>query len=263
MRRLACTISGSMNRSLAEMAAAAQQLDGLGVEILSPRSFTVDESKGREFIFVEGDSETTPSAVQARHLASLAASDFVWLVCPEGYVGLSAAQEIGYALALGVPVLAGGPPADTVFAGQVSVVDDLPTRLERLAASLGSELPELAAFDRLQRWTLDMARRRGFADESVEELLVLICEEIGELLEALQPMAFPEFFDAVRQLAGEARMLRKGAAIASAERSGIHTTAAEIADLLIELALVAERAGVRMSEALRDKSKADSARSWA
>lgn len=65
-----------------------------------------------DFLFVASDRVRAIKLVQSRHLAAIDASDFVWLVAPAGYVGQSAAMEIGYAVAKGTPVFASEVPAD-------------------------------------------------------------------------------------------------------------------------------------------------------
>ncbi len=50
--------------------------------------------------------------VQDRHLESILAADFVWLVAPDGYVGQSASMEVGFAVANAVPIFCLREPSD-------------------------------------------------------------------------------------------------------------------------------------------------------
>ena len=50
--------------------------------------------------------------LQDRHLASLCHSNFLWLICPDGYVGQSASLELGFAIARGLPIYAEHLPDD-------------------------------------------------------------------------------------------------------------------------------------------------------
>lgn len=90
---------------------AVEQLTAAGVRVLSPQDPRVVDRFG-DFLFVASDRLRTIKTVQDRHHAAIAHSDFVWLVAPEGYVGQSAAMEIGVAATHGVPVYATETPLD-------------------------------------------------------------------------------------------------------------------------------------------------------
>jgi hypothetical protein len=65
-----------------------------------------------DFLFVASDRVRSIRLVQDRHLESILAADFVWLVAPDGYVGQSASIEIGFAMANDVPVFCLDRPSD-------------------------------------------------------------------------------------------------------------------------------------------------------
>jgi hypothetical protein len=100
---LTATVSGSFHRHLHAITAAVQELFDLGVKVLSPAdprivdSLVVD-SLG-EFLFVASDRVRSVKLVQDRHIQGISASDFLWLVAPDGYVGQSASMELGFAVA--------------------------------------------------------------------------------------------------------------------------------------------------------------------
>ncbi|GBE21994.1 hypothetical protein BMS3Bbin01_01348 [bacterium BMS3Bbin01] len=118
------TVSGSFHRHLPAIEEAVAALRDLGVVVLSPEDPRVVDAEG-PFLFVASDRHRAVRLVQDRHLASIAKSDFVWLVCPDGYVGSSAAAEIGFAVAYGVPVFSTHIPADLTLQEYVWVVGDL------------------------------------------------------------------------------------------------------------------------------------------
>ena len=97
------TVSGSFHRGLDEIQRVVAGLTDLGVIVLSPADPRVVDQFG-EFVFVVSDRHRSIRFVQERHLRAIAASAFVWLVAPDGYVGSSAAMEIGFARAYEVPV---------------------------------------------------------------------------------------------------------------------------------------------------------------
>jgi nucleoside 2-deoxyribosyltransferase len=118
------TVSGSFQRALPQVQTAIAELTSLGVTVLSPADARVVDSVG-EFVFVASDRVRLVRAVQARHLAAISASDFLWLVAPEGYVGVSAAMEIGYAAACQIPVYALNSPTDITLRQWVRVVANI------------------------------------------------------------------------------------------------------------------------------------------
>ncbi len=89
--------------------------------MLSPRSVAPSrESDG--FVFMRGEERAEPAALEDAHLDAIRRARFVWLWAPGGYVGLSAALEIGFAVAVGTPVYAREQPADPALRPFVRVV---------------------------------------------------------------------------------------------------------------------------------------------
>jgi hypothetical protein len=63
--------------------------------------------------------------VQDRHHECIRAANFLWLVCPDGYVGPSASMELGYAAAVGVPIFALRHPSDLTLRQYVKIAPSL------------------------------------------------------------------------------------------------------------------------------------------
>ncbi len=105
------TVSGSFRRHMPQVKAAVHGLTELGAVVLSPSAPEVVDAI-EDFVFVASDLHRSPRLVQDRHLAAIADSDFLWLECPDGYVGPSAALELGFAAARGVPIYASRLPSD-------------------------------------------------------------------------------------------------------------------------------------------------------
>jgi hypothetical protein len=119
---LNATVSGSFRKAIDGVQPAVQALADAGVLVLSPADPQVVEQFG-DFVFVASDRVRRIRTVQGRHLASIAASDFLWLVAPDGYVGVSAAMEIGYAAAREVPIYCTSAIADLTLRQWVTIVD--------------------------------------------------------------------------------------------------------------------------------------------
>jgi hypothetical protein len=119
---------------------AVYALTDLGVMVLSPADPRVVDELGA-FLFVASDRLRIVRLVQQRHLQAISMSDFLWLVAPDGYVGNSAAMEIGFAVASNVPVFATTAPADMTLREFVTVVPDIKSVLLRTSPTA----PALAA----------------------------------------------------------------------------------------------------------------------
>jgi hypothetical protein len=138
-----------------EVQAAVYELTDAGVSVLSPADPRVVAQSG-EFLFVASDKMRIVKLVQSRHLAAIASSDFLWLVAPDGYVGLSAAQEIGFALGKRVRVFTTTAPSDVTLREFVTVVKDVSAAVAwakqstRRQSELEALLDPAGAIDRAQ-----------------------------------------------------------------------------------------------------------------
>jgi hypothetical protein len=130
---LKAAVSGSFHRHMEAITAAVHELAALSVRVLSPADPRVVARQG-EFLFVASDRITSVRLVQDRHLESIRAANFLWLVCPDGYVGQSASMEIGFAAAVGVPILATQRPTDLTLRQYVKIVPDLQTAVRMNSA---------------------------------------------------------------------------------------------------------------------------------
>lgn len=108
---LTATVCGSFHRHMSAITLAVRELTDIGVHVLSPADPTVVEARG-EFLFVASDHVRSVRLVEDRHLESIKASDFLWLVAPDGYVGQSASLELGFAVATDVPIFCSVKPYD-------------------------------------------------------------------------------------------------------------------------------------------------------
>ncbi|WP_155943153.1 hypothetical protein [Mycobacterium sp. 141] len=142
-RRPRVTVSGSFRRSLAEIEEAVALLGEAGAEVLSPEDpRAVGELDG--FVFVASDRSRVIRLLQQRHFAAISASDYLWVVAPEGRVGLSVCLEIGHALACSVPVYCSEVPKDLTVRSLVGVASTAAAPLiayaEKVSESRGTLL---------------------------------------------------------------------------------------------------------------------------
>jgi hypothetical protein len=106
------------------------ELRAAGVDVLSPSDPRIVDHIG-EFLFVASDKLRSIKLVQERHLQCLRMSSFLWLVTPDGYVGPSASMEIGFAVAVGTPVLSDNLPFDITLREYVTKVPNISSAISR------------------------------------------------------------------------------------------------------------------------------------
>lgn len=138
---LTATVSGSFHRHIGAITEAVHELAGLSVRVLSPADPRVVEKQG-SFWYVASDPIRSIKLVQDRHLESIRVADFVWLVCPDGYVGQSASMEIGYAAGAGVPIFADHTPGDLTLREYVTVLPSLVEAVRRVSSEPRQKPPE-------------------------------------------------------------------------------------------------------------------------
>jgi hypothetical protein len=118
---LKASVSGSFHRCMIGIYSAVQELRALGVDVLSPADPRVVDAAG-EFLFVASDRLRSIKLVQDRHFEAIRASDFLWVVCPDGYTGPSTSAEIGAAQVLSIPIFSDHRPLDVTLCHYVTEV---------------------------------------------------------------------------------------------------------------------------------------------
>ena len=175
-------ISGSYRKDFENLQRIFEELRDLGCTILSPSNVSiVSEQDG--FVYMKGEETETPDNIEDRHLSAIQKANFVWLHAPEGYVGPSAALEVGFAHAAGVPVYATELPNDKVLQSFVQVVTSPGDLLNDRLHNPEPPAPALKAF---QEYYRRAALQRGYAKEGPKDCLLLMVEEVGELARAVR-----------------------------------------------------------------------------
>ena len=199
--------------------------------VLSPRAIDFVDPEAA-FVRLRGERHESEEAIEQRHLSALTAADFVWLFCPDGYVGTSAALEVGYARAAGVPVLSDCSPNDPVLAAMVTIVDGISAAWRGVSPKPGQALAAL------QTYYSRIAQRRGWAAESPRDTLLLLTEELGEL----------------------ARAVRKETGLARDSGYPSVAVAEELADVQLYLVHLATALGVDLATAVTEKENVNAER---
>lgn len=131
---LKATVSGSFHRHMSAIAEAVEDLREQSIQVLSPADPRVVAQHG-DFLYVASDRVRSVRLVQDRHLESIRAANFLWLVCPDGYVGQSASMEVGFAAAVDVPIFATSPPGDLTLQQYVKVVPAMAAAVQIVKAA--------------------------------------------------------------------------------------------------------------------------------
>jgi hypothetical protein len=138
---LRAAVSGSFHRHMEAITRAVHELAALSVRVLSPADPRIVAAQG-EFLFVASDRVRSVRLVQDRHLESIRAADFLWLICPDGYVGQSASMEIGFAAAARVPIFCTRPPSDLTLREYIDIVSTLSEAVRKVEARSRPRRPE-------------------------------------------------------------------------------------------------------------------------
>ncbi|MCY3016287.1 MAG: hypothetical protein NT171_16565 [Planctomycetota bacterium] len=240
MPDLTCTVSGSFRKHLASIESKILELQFAGFAILSPKTTRViGEERG--FVILEGD-RGSPQTIEQAHLNAIRSSDLLYVVNPGGYVGPSAAMEIGYAAALGVTIFASETPEESILASFMQTEPNVGRVRDSVLESLNCSIPRGASLSQLQAYVRKVVALRGFDKESLRDVVLLMVEEVGELAKATR-----------RQIG-----LKVGATNIDAHKAVAH----ELADCLIYLLDIANIANVDLDIAFREKENINSQKVW-
>lgn len=176
-------LSGTYRKDFEGLRRIYEQLRDLGCEVLSPSNVEATrEADG--FVYMRGEEAQAPVAIETKHLDAIQRSRFVWLHAPDGYVGPTAALEVGFARAIGVPVFAERTVSDAIVQSFVQVAASAEEVVNRAKTDeLPVPSPAIQAF---QHYYRRAATQRGYGKESARDCLLLMVEEVGELARAIR-----------------------------------------------------------------------------
>lgn len=176
-------LCGSYHRDSAGLQAAFDELRNAGCEVLSPLDVNFVASRD-DFLLAAHEVERHPREVEREHLRAISAADFVWLHAPNGYVGLSAAMEVGFAQSLGIPVYSREIPSDVTIREFVELADS-PSMAAASLRQAGPRAPAVG-LEPLQIYYGKRAKERGWNQETPEACLRFMREELDELRRELE-----------------------------------------------------------------------------
>jgi NTP pyrophosphatase (non-canonical NTP hydrolase) len=182
LARCEIVLSGTYRKDIVALKRTYEEFKDLGCNVLSPTSMSmVRELDG--FVYMKGEEAETPQNIEARHLKAIEKANFVWLHAPGGYVGPTAALEVGFANAAGVPVFAQQAPADQALQAMVRLAESPSSVVKKWPQHPEPPAPAIKAF---QEYYKRAALQRGYSNEGPKECLLLMVEEVGELARAIR-----------------------------------------------------------------------------
>ena len=226
--RTEVVISGTYRKDNEGLKRVYAELQDLGCRVLSPTSVQVT-SDVDGFVFMKGEQRELPESIELRHLTAIQEAQFVWLHAPEGYVGVSAALEVGFAHAIGIPVYSRTLVSDPILASFVEHVASPKVVVEDVGGQ-NSRIPS-PAVQAFQKYYKRAAVQRGYGNESARDTLLLMVEEVGELARAIRK---------------KEKLQRHGRPIRESE-------ALELADVFIYVVHLANVLGVNLSQVVKQK----------
>lgn len=237
-RPIRVTISGSFNKHWQAVRGVRDAFVAAGCEVLSPQGREPERTEDG-FLYLKGENGA-PHDIERRHLDAIRRSDGLYVVSSGGYVGVSVALEIGYALAMSVPVWSSEVLLDVahrnlVHVGAVAAV------INELRAVVSQEKVPSDGVRDLQKYYENVARARDFSDETPEVVLMLLVEEVGELAKALRA--------------------RAGVAMHEGDTSR-KSVRLELADCLIYLLHMANQTNNDLYAAFVEKERLNAAKRW-
>lgn len=117
------TLIGTFRRDPEGLKKIFQELSA-AFDLLSPHSVDfLDFSV--EFVKAKHEKDDSVRTIEDRVLHAIKQSDAIWLFAPGGYIGVSTAFEIGFALSINVPVYTNTLPSDPLLKTMVTKVDSV------------------------------------------------------------------------------------------------------------------------------------------
>jgi len=231
--RPTAVLCGSFRREPDSLRIDLQGLEEIA-DVLSPTSVEfVGDWDG--FVYTKPDEGSSPDELERNHLEALRDADFVWLHAPDGYVGPSATLEIGAAQEAGIPIFARTMPKDVTLRLFVRIVADPAAVIQHLVSPADAPVTSLGA---LQRYYSRVASQRGYDDETIQDAMLLLTEEVGEL----------------------ARAIRKRIDLHRDSGPNLNEAAMELADIQLYVLHLANLLSVNLGVAVLDKERINDVR---
>jgi len=237
-------LAGSFRKHYAQIIAVVRDFEALKHIVLSPKISAI-MNEGADFVVLESDDGLPHHEIEKLHLDAIYQADALYVVNPDGYIGSSAALEIGWASSFCKPIFFSNRCKENIFNsfGEViSTVDAVADVLSARSVNLHNTICKYTPIEGIQKYIQKVVQKRGFSNESARDILLLLVEEIGEL----------------------AKVVRKfsGLKVDRSKLSSKYNLEEELADVFIYLLDLANIYGVDLYTAFHNKELANEKRTW-
>lgn len=117
-------VCGSFRKDIDELQRVLRELDATGCNVVSPLK-TEFTTNNNGFAMTKHEELFSTEEIENAHLHAITQSDFVFLFAPNGYVGISASFELGFARALDIPCFAFEKPKDVMLKDRIRQVSSI------------------------------------------------------------------------------------------------------------------------------------------
>lgn len=133
-QRKRVTISGSFSRHMKEIGQSMETFQNLDYTVMSPITTNIIKEL-EDFLYVRGDTLDNIRLTEDKHLNAIFKSDFLWVCCPDGRMGISASLEIGYAIAMNKKIYTKDNILDPTLVEYMSKVNNIDEAIRDYKAS--------------------------------------------------------------------------------------------------------------------------------
>jgi len=236
-------ISGSFRKHYSKIITYIKEFEECDWQVLSPKKSNIVNHES-DFIILESDKDQSNTQIENNHLNAIRNADILYVVNPEGYIGVSTSLEIGWALNCGVRVILQNKPTDSII-GELCEIISSPKKVDKMFSKIENDIFSTLSLNtsisQLQKYISKVVVKRGFSDESTSDILLLMVEEVGELAKAIR-----------KQIGLKVDVSD------TADRR----IANELADVLIYLLDLANSCNVDLTKAFLDKEAENDKRHW-
>ncbi len=147
-QELTCSIIGSFRKYYSEVVSLIEFLETCHIHVLSPKRSSIVNPQEWFVRLQTDDPEYEPVEIELIALHRILRSNFVYVLCPAGYVGKTTSYEIGCIHERGIPLYFSEQPEDLPIAVATSAIIS-PKRLTQhlvehrcLPAIVVAEIPQ-------------------------------------------------------------------------------------------------------------------------
>lgn len=242
MKNIKIVISGSFRKHYNGIKNLIEQFESIGIDVLSPNTSKIINPKD-QFVILESDTTLNPQDLEQKHLDLISEADALYVYNPNGYVGLSTSMEIGWAISKGKTIYSHEESKDytlKLFSGKIATPIEI--KKELLSKSFIDNININSSLMDLQHYIHNVVNERGFDDETSQDIMLLMVEEVGEL----------------------AKSIRKSVGLKiDKNKIGNYTNVKEeLADVLIYLLDLANSFDINIYDAFIEKERENNKRFW-